>query len=279
MLAKILEEMWVDPDVLEALSEEQKKILFLKMREEQVRRWREREEMEEREGQHHERPKKVSCKHVSWLLGRDGDVSVSIIGEVDELRSSKLLQSLKNSRPCNDNLNIQTVDCLPDRQESPITHVSVDLETANNLSSEENTDSCSADDELKDSSEDSGNETGSSLDNLSHSAPRYRPHFRSSHGNRPLKAQLSGTARANLKDRESVCVDEKSRSHGRVAQLRKAFTGELASTSAPCSKPPIPAKPAHLQTAAHLPSISTPRESTLLRDVRLTPESQKSLVL
>lgn len=37
-------------------------------------------------------------KHVSWLLGRDGDVRVSVIGELDEFRSSRILQSLMNNR-------------------------------------------------------------------------------------------------------------------------------------------------------------------------------------
>lgn len=50
MLQQILQDMYIDPDVLDALNEDQKKTLFLKMRQEQVRRWREREEKLEGEG-------------------------------------------------------------------------------------------------------------------------------------------------------------------------------------------------------------------------------------
>uniref|UniRef100_A0A3P9JEU3 Uncharacterized protein n=1 Tax=Oryzias latipes TaxID=8090 RepID=A0A3P9JEU3_ORYLA len=116
MLEKILKDMWVEPALLEALNEEQKRILFLKMREEQVRRWTEREKREEKEGRSNSCAKKASSKHVSWLLGRDGDVSVSVLGEVDEFRSSKILQNLE-SRLHTDNMNgIQTADLLPGRE-------------------------------------------------------------------------------------------------------------------------------------------------------------------
>lgn len=263
MLAKILEDMWVEPEVLEALSEEQKRILFLKMREEQVRRWREREEREEREGRNNNdsRPKKAYSKHVSWLLGRDGDVSVSVIGEMDEFRSSSILQSLINNRARSDNMNgMQTADLLPGRQaqqlgfkediQLSLTDVSDEPASSSGQSSEEDMDSCSADDDLKDPTEDSDSESGSSSDSHGDWVPLYRPHL-SSHGNQPpLNAQqLSDTESVDPQDREIVCFKEKKTEHGgRVAQLRKAFTDGPHSTACANTKPPIPAKPAHLQT-------------------------------
>ncbi|CAJ1058342.1 SH2 domain-containing protein 4A [Xyrichtys novacula] len=255
MLAKILEDMWVEPEVLEALSEEQKRILFLKMREEQVRRWREREEREEREGRDisNTRPKKAYCKHVSWLLGRDGDVSVSVIGEVDEFRSSKLLQSLMNNRVRSDDMKrIQKEDSLPGREAQQLsltddiqlvlTDVSDASASPDDQSSEKDSDSCSTDDYLRDQTQDSDSESGSSSDNPSDWVPVYRPHF-GSHGNQPpASTYLTETVTTSENNKETVCCEDKNSGYGgRVAQLRKAFTSD------PHSKPAIPAKPAYLQ--------------------------------
>ncbi|KAM8910507.1 SH2 domain-containing protein 4A [Spinachia spinachia] len=253
MLAKILEDMWVEPEVLEALSEEQKRILFLKMREEQVRRWKEHEEREEREGgEPSKRPKKADNKHVRWLLGRDGDVSVIVIGEVDEFRSSKLLQSFMNNRVHSDNVHsVQAADLLSGREskqltfkeELPLADVIEAPSSPHGNWSEE--DPCSAEDDPKDPAEDSGSESGGSSDTRGDWTPLRGPRV-SSHGNRPPpEAQLSDAESAGPQDRE------RSQYGGRVAQLKKQFADGAHRPHA-YTKPPVPTKPAHLQrSSAH----------------------------
>ncbi|EHA99611.1 SH2 domain-containing protein 4A [Heterocephalus glaber] len=83
MLRQILSEMYIDPDLLAELSEEQKQILFFKMREEQIRRWKEREAAMERKESVpvKSRPKKENGKSVHWKLGADHEVWVWVMGE------------------------------------------------------------------------------------------------------------------------------------------------------------------------------------------------------
>ncbi|KAG9344381.1 hypothetical protein JZ751_011050 [Albula glossodonta] len=78
MMQQILRDMYIDPDLLAELNEEQKHILFYKIRQEQVRRWTERESQESSPPGH---PQEGGGKRVQWLLGSDGDVWVWVMGD------------------------------------------------------------------------------------------------------------------------------------------------------------------------------------------------------
>lgn len=72
--------MYVAPDVLEQLDEEQKQTLFIKMREEQVRRWKINEEKAAEEERLNPQPKK-NKRNIQWLLGKDNNIWVWVMGD------------------------------------------------------------------------------------------------------------------------------------------------------------------------------------------------------
>ncbi|NXJ19295.1 SH24A protein, partial [Dicrurus megarhynchus] len=81
MLKQILSDMYIDPELLAELSEEQKQILFFKMRQEQIRRWEEREAAAEKISAKKPLLRKTNRKSVTWKLGTDNDVWVWVMGE------------------------------------------------------------------------------------------------------------------------------------------------------------------------------------------------------
>uniref|UniRef100_A0A672LJQ0 Uncharacterized LOC107557060 n=1 Tax=Sinocyclocheilus grahami TaxID=75366 RepID=A0A672LJQ0_SINGR len=283
MLQQILNNMYIDPDVLDALNDEQKKTLFLKMREEQVRRWKERDEKLEREPLK-PKPKTANSKSVSWLLGRDGDVQVIVIGEIDELKSSKIIYSgfgerktasvLNNSHnqpsTLKSNLiNRTTTEPVRSGQENlpPKAHSGVQLNfkvCCSRMLVNEEKPSAPSENESKEEAESVHSEDDSAL----LSSICYRAHSRSC----LLTPSLPDTSRLHPQDtpkpqinrgdfrvvaaskREfsvdvgSEVVEESCLGWGRVAQLMKTFSESPPSHTPPHgNKPPIPEKPTHLR--------------------------------
>ncbi|KAK6628291.1 hypothetical protein RUM43_002103 [Polyplax serrata] len=80
MLQQILRDLYIDPELLAELGEDQKQTLFCRMREEQVRRWRiwdnEQQELEKLNGGKPERKPKVK-----FLEGSDGEPWTWVMGE------------------------------------------------------------------------------------------------------------------------------------------------------------------------------------------------------
>lgn len=66
MMQQILQDMYIESDLLAELNEEQKQILFYKIREEQVRRWNERERTDPSQAVH-----KKSESRVHFLTSFD----------------------------------------------------------------------------------------------------------------------------------------------------------------------------------------------------------------
>ncbi|KAH9515459.1 SH2 domain-containing protein 4B [Bulinus truncatus] len=82
MLQQILDQMFIDPDLMAELSEDQKQILFFKMRQEQIRRWKVyEEEMEVEEKNQIVTPVNQGKKKVQFMKGRDGGDWVWVMGE------------------------------------------------------------------------------------------------------------------------------------------------------------------------------------------------------
>ncbi|XP_050515695.1 SH2 domain-containing protein 4A-like isoform X2 [Diabrotica virgifera virgifera] len=78
MLQQILRDMYVDPEILAELDEDQRQTLFCKMREEQVRRWK---SWNDRLADDMVKETKGNKKKVDFLLGVDGQPWVWVMGE------------------------------------------------------------------------------------------------------------------------------------------------------------------------------------------------------
>jgi len=81
ILRNIIQEMYVDPEILTELDDEQKQILFFKMREEQINRYWLFESEWEKKAPEQVAKKNANGKRVQWLQDEHGEPWVWIMGE------------------------------------------------------------------------------------------------------------------------------------------------------------------------------------------------------
>lgn len=83
MLQRILRDMYVDPEILAELDDDNKQALFCKMRAEQVRRWKIWDDKADDE----KKMKTIKNKNVGFLEGIDGEPWVWVMGEHENDKS------------------------------------------------------------------------------------------------------------------------------------------------------------------------------------------------
>ncbi|XP_022917151.1 SH2 domain-containing protein 4A-like [Onthophagus taurus] len=144
MLQQILKDLYVDPEILIELDDQQKQTLFCKMREEQVRRWKIwDEEINKNHPQKTNKDNKNPCKkkQVNFLIGIDGEPWVWVMGEhendktIEEILRDEALDKARKiaekeaeelRKQVEANIELELIDLTPKIEDNVDIYCSVD---------------------------------------------------------------------------------------------------------------------------------------------------------